>query len=120
MSSNMDKLAQKYLDVINAQFQKNAIDDGFTIGQIISLDPLTIEVEGLPLYESNLYINKYLLAWDETVNIETSVVDDHSHSISIIHHPSKLIVGYSVALYGVEWDTDGKTYQKYCLLDVLI
>lgn len=121
MSANQNKLAKMLLDCVDTQFQKNMIDDGFAIGKVTNIIPLTIEVEGLPLYSENLYINSYLLEWDETVNIETSVngSPSHSHTINVIHHPSRLQVGQSVALYGLEWNSDGKTYQRYCLLCVL-
>jgi ABC-type transport system substrate-binding protein len=116
-----DNLAKTLLSCIDTQFQKNQIDDGFEIGTITNIYPLTVEVDGLPLYKDNLYINKYLLEWDETVNIETSVNGNpsHNHIINTIHHPSKLQIGCLVTLYGLEWDSDGKTYQKYCLLNIL-
>lgn len=121
MASKNEAIARMLLESIDAQFQKNIIDDGFDIGVIKSINPLIIEIDGFPLYEKDLYINKYLLAWDEQVNIETSVNGDpsHSHTVSVIHHPTKLQTGYFVTLYGLEWDTDGKTYQKYCLLNVI-
>jgi hypothetical protein len=120
MSSKHDILGKMLLEAINVQAQKNLIDDGFTIGRVTNLDPLTIDVEGLPLYINNLYINKHLLEWDEQVNIDTSTVDNHSHTITTIHHPSKLEIGNLVSMYGIEYDSSGKSYQRYCVLDVLI
>jgi hypothetical protein len=119
MGRKEDILAKTLLESMNKQFQKNSIEDGFTIGKVISIDPLTIDVEGLPLYEKDLNINKYLLAWDETVNITTSTVNDHSHTINIIHHLSKFNINDSVAMYGIEYDDDGKSYQRYCVLAIL-
>jgi ankyrin repeat protein len=117
--SRGDIHAKLLLQAMNTQFQKNIIEDGFTIGKVTNLDPLTIDVEGLPLYRSNLYINPYLLEWDEQVDITTSTVDNHSHTITTIHHPSKLKNDNLVAMYGIEYDSDGKSYQRYCVFCVL-
>ena len=117
--SKADFIARELLGVMNTQQKKNTADAPMEIGRVTNLNPLTIEVEGLPLYENNLYINKYLLAWDEEVNITTSTNDNHNHTITTIHHPSKLQVGYYVGLYGLEWNKEGKTYQKYLLLNVI-
>jgi hypothetical protein len=78
-------------------------------------------VDGLKLFADNLYINKYLLPWREYCGGLTTVAGDpaHTHGLVYIDHPSKLIVDHSVALYGLEWNTDGKTYQKYCVLAVI-
>jgi hypothetical protein len=117
--SRKDIIGKMFLQAIDTQTQKNLIDDGFTIGKVVTLDPLTIDVEGLPLYRTNLYINPYLLEWDEQVDITTSTVDNHSHTITTIHHPSKLKDGNLVAMYGIEYDSSGKSYQRYCVLNVL-
>lgn len=117
--SREDIMAKILLKSIDTQFQKNIIEDGFVIGKVINLNPLTIDVGGLPLYENNLYINKYLLAWDEQVNINTSIVDNHSHTIDVIHHLNKFNVGDLVALYGMEYDKDSKSYQRYCVLCII-
>ena len=108
-----------FWDEIEKHRDKNKIDDPFEIGRVVSLDPLIIEIEGLPLYTNNLYINPYLLSWDESVNVTTSTNDNHSHTIATIHHESKLKVGVSVACYGIEYNDVGKTYQKYTVLGVV-
>lgn len=119
--SKADIIAKDFLNIMDIQQKNNTIDDPMEIGKITSISPLIVEVEGLPLYEGNLYINKYLLDWDETVDIITSAngTDSHTHTITNIHHPSKLQIGYYVGLYGVEWNSVGKTYQKYHLIDVI-
>jgi hypothetical protein len=101
--SKKDITLQKFMDILDTHFEMNSIPDAFEIGQVTCLDPLTINVGGLPLYQDNLYINKYLLAWDETVDITTSTVDNHNHTISTIHHPSKLEIGNLVSMYGIEY-----------------
>ncbi|AIY80938.1 hypothetical protein U728_1071 [Clostridium botulinum 202F] len=115
MASSFDE----FWNVIDNQQKKNMIDEPFEVGKVTSLDPLVIELEGLPLYRNNLYINPYLLAWDEEVNIKTSINNEHSHTISIIQHHSKLKLGSNVACYGIGYDESGKTYQKYCVLGVI-
>lgn len=121
MNNKNGILAKMLLDSINTQFQKNIIDDGFQIGTVRSINPITIEVDGLILYEDNLYINKYLLPWTEECTGLTTLNGNpsHTHGLVYINHPSKLVVGYSVALYGMEWNAEGKTYQKYCVLTVI-
>ncbi|NFO30941.1 DUF2577 domain-containing protein [Clostridium botulinum] len=109
----------EFWNSIDSQQEKNMIDEPFEIGKVTSIDPLVIELEGLPLYKNNLYINPYLLEWDEKVNITTSINNEHSHTISTIHHYSKLKKGTKVACYGIEYDDNGKTYQKYCVLEVI-
>ena len=109
----------RFWDEIDKQSKKNTTDDAFAIGEITSEDPLIIEIEGLPLYVNNLYINSYLLSWDESVNITTSTNDNHSHTIATIHHDSKLRVGTPVACYGIEYNEVGKTYQKYVVMEVI-
>ncbi len=115
MSSSFDE----FWNSIDLQQKKNTVDEPFEIGKVVSIDPLVIELEGLPLYRNNLYINPYLLAWDEEVNILTSVNNEHSHDITIIHHYSKLKIGSNVACYGIDYDKQGETYQKYCVLGVI-
>lgn len=109
----------RFLDVVEGHNKKNKIDDPFEIGTVVAESPLTIEIEGLPLYRENLYINPYLLSWDETVNITTSINENHSHTITTINHSSKLIVGVLVACYGIEYNEVGKTYQKYVVTEVV-
>jgi hypothetical protein len=106
---------KRFFDVINSEQKDNTVDEPMEIGIVTNLSPLTIEVGGLPLYTSNLYINKYLLAWDENVTI---TYGDNT-SQSVIHHPSKFQVGYYVGLYGLEWNEAGKTYQKYHVIDII-
>jgi hypothetical protein len=118
MSKN-NILVKDFFNVINNEFKNNIIDPPMEIGKITSINPLIIDLGGLPLYEDNLYINRYLLPWDEEVDVTTTVVQGHSHKVLLIHHPSKLKVGYYVGLYGLEWDETGKTYQKYHLIDVI-
>lgn len=109
----------QFWDEIEKHRYKNKIDGPFEIGMVVSENPLVIEIEGLPLYRENLYINHYLLAWDESVNIATSTNNDHSHTIFTIHHDSKLKLGSSVSCYGIEYNEIGKTYQKYVVLEVV-
>lgn len=44
-------IANQLIESMNTQFQKNIIDDGFTIGKVSSVNPLTINIGDLPLYE---------------------------------------------------------------------
>ncbi len=121
MSTKADILAKMLLNSMDTQFQKNTIDDGFCMGTVINLEPLIIEVDGLKLYEKDLYINKYLLPWREYCGGLTTVAGSppHQHGMIYIDHPSKFKIGYTVAMYGMEWNLDGKTYQKYCVLSVI-
>ncbi|KFX58447.1 hypothetical protein KU40_05295 [Clostridium botulinum] len=107
----------EFWNSIDLQQKNNTIDEPFEIGKVTSIDPLVIELEGLPLYKNNLYINMYLLAWDEEVNISTSVSNEHNHTISTIHHYSKLKIGSNVACYGIEHN--GIAYQRYIVLGVV-
>lgn len=111
--------AEIFLDMLNKQQQKNTKDEAMEIGKVTSLNPLVIEIEGLPLYSNNILINPYLLAWDEEVNITTSISSDHSHNISTIHHNSKLQIGSNVYCYGAEYNSEGKSYQRYIVLEVI-
>lgn len=123
MSNKDEIVAKMLLSAMDTQFQKNMIDDGFCIGKVINIDPLIIEIDGLKLYEKDLYINKYLLPWREYCNSSGLTTKDgtpaHTHRLVYIDHPSKFAVGYSVAMYGMEWNNEGKTYQKYCVLEVI-
>ncbi len=111
--------AEIFLGILNTQQEKNTKDEPMEIGKVISLEPLEIEIEGLPLYSNNILINPYLLEWNEEVNITTSIAADHTHNISIIHHPSKLKIGSYVYCYGTEYNDAGKSYQKYIVLEVV-
>lgn len=111
--------AKIFLDILNKQQEKNTKDEAMEIGKVTSLEPLVIDIEGLPLYSSNILINPYLLAWDEEVNITTSIAADHDHNISIIHHRSKLNIGSYVFMYGTEYNSEGKSYQRYIVLEVI-
>lgn len=73
------------------------------LGTVKSINPIQIEIGDLPLFQENLKINKDLLEWDETVNITTSASgsDSHTHTITSIHHPSKLQIGATVFLYPI-------------------
>ncbi|WP_315074062.1 DUF2577 family protein [uncultured Clostridium sp.] len=115
MKSSFDR----FWDNIESHYKSIQIDAPFEIGEVISEVPLIIRLGELSLNSDNLYINPYLLAWDEKVNITTSTVEDHNHTISIIHHDSKLKVGNSIVCYGIEYNEQGKTYQRYCLLEVI-
>lgn len=106
-----------FWDEIEKHNKKNAVDDAFEIGKVTSLDPLIVEIEGLPLYKSNLYINPYLLSWSEQVNITTSINDNHT--MATINHESRLKVGALVVCYGIEYNEVGKTYQKYVVMEVV-
>lgn len=109
----------KFWDEIEKHRDKNKIDNPFEIGKVISEDPLIIEIEGLPLYRDNLYINPHLLAWEEEVKATTTTVAEHNHQIMIIKHFSKLKVGVHVACYGIDYNDVGKSYQKYVVLEVI-
>lgn len=112
---------ERLLKIMTKNQEKHTIEDAYTIGKVISVSPLIIDVQGLQLTQNNLEINKYLLEWDEVVNITTSSNDNHTHTISTIHHPSKLNIGDYVSLYGQEPDEKSSkgTYQKYILQYVL-
>lgn len=111
----------KFWDEIESHRDKNKIDDPFGIGKVVSVDPLIIELDGLPLYKDNLYINKHLLPWREYCTGLTTVAGSppHSHGLVYINHPSKLILESHVVLYGIDYNEDGKTYQKYVVLEVV-
>ncbi|NFT97979.1 DUF2577 domain-containing protein [Clostridium botulinum] len=115
MSSSFDE----FWNSIDLQQKKNTVDEPFEVGKVTSLDPLVIPPDGLPLIRNNLSITPYLPALDEEVNIKTSINNEHSHTISIIQHHSKLKLGSNVACYGIGYDESGKTYQKYCVLGVI-
>lgn len=120
--SKIDIMTKQFYNVISKEFENRKLDDPMVIGKVISLNPLIINIGDLPLYEKNLFINKYLLEWDEIVNIVTSTSGgeySHNHTISTIHHPSQLTIGCNVGLYGLEWNDKGKTYQKYHVIDVV-
>lgn len=112
-------IANALIQSMNIQFQKNTIDDGFCIGRITNLEPFIVSLGDLPLYEDDLYIDKYLLPWREECTGLTTVANLHTHGIVYIDHPSKLNIGDYVVLYGIEWNPAGKSYQRYCLLNVL-
>lgn len=114
-------IANALIESMNIQFQKNTIDDGFCIGRVTNLEPFIVSLGDLPLYEDDLYIDKHLLPWREECKGLTTVAGSppHSHGLVYIDHPSKLHLGDYVVLYGLEWNPVGKTYQKYCLLNVL-
>jgi hypothetical protein len=111
-----DKALKYFFDILGNEIKDNTLDEPMEIGKVTNLSPLTIEVNGLPLYESNLDINKDLLAWDEIVSI---AYESNTNQTATIHHPSKLQIGNYVALYGMEWNELGKTYQKYQLMYVI-
>lgn len=120
--SKTDVMAKQFYNILSKEFDNNRLDDPMVIGQVENINPLIINIGDLPLYEKNLYINKYLLEWDESVNIVTSTNGgeySHNHTISTIHHPSKLQIGCYVGLYGLEWNDKGKTYQKYHVIDIV-
>lgn len=112
----------KFWDEIEEHRDKNKIDDPFGIGKIVSKIPFIIELDGLPLYENNLYINKHLLPWREYCGGLTTVAGSpaHDHGLIYIDHPSKLILGSHVVLYGIDYNEDGKTYQKYVVMEVVV
>lgn len=112
----------KFWDEIEKHRDKNKIDDPFGIGKVVSDKPLIIELDGLPLYENDIYINKHLLEWTEYCTGLTTVAGSppHSHGLVSIKHPSKLILGCHVALYGLDYNEVGKSYQKYVVLEVIV
>lgn len=85
------------------------------LGVVKSIAPIQIALGELPLFENNLYINKYLLEWDETVIATTGAgsSDSHTHQLTSIHHPCKLAINDSVILYEIEKN------KKYILLGVV-
>lgn len=112
---------ERLLNIMTKNQRRNTLEDAFTIGKIISVNPLIVDVGGLQLTERNITINKFLLEWDETVDITTSTNDSHSHTITTIHHPTKLNIGDYVSLYGQSPDEQSAkgSYQKYVLQYVL-
>lgn len=115
----MKSFGDFFWDSIDKQQNENTRDDPAEIGKVISLEPLVIEIDGTPLNSNRFYINPYLLAWDEKVNITTSSALDHNHNISVINHPSKLQIGSYVYCYGIEYNSISKSYQKYIVLEVV-
>lgn len=111
----------KFWDEIEKHRDRNKIDHPFGIGIVVSEKPLIIELEGLPLYKNNLYINKHLLEWTEYCTGLTTVAGSpaHSHGLVYINHPSKLTLGSHVCMYGLDYNDVGKTYQKYVVLEVV-
>lgn len=115
----MNKGTELFFEIFKKEQDRNTKDEPFIIGRVTSISPLTIQIEDLPLYSKNLRINPYLLEWSETVNITTSTNEGHSHSISTITHPSKIIIGSYVVCYGIEYDSDYNGYKKYAVLEVI-
>lgn len=111
----------KFWDEIEKHRDKNKIDTPFGIGRVTSVDPLIIELDGLPLYTKDLYINKHLLPWREYCTGLTTVGGSpaHTHGLVYINHPSKLILESYVCMYGIDYNEVGKTYQKYVVLEVV-
>ncbi|NSB17430.1 DUF2577 domain-containing protein [Clostridium beijerinckii] len=85
------------------------------LGQVKSINPLQIALGDLPLFEENLYINRFLLDYDETVVATTSAggSDSHTHDITAIHHNSILKVNDTVILYPIN------NGQMYIVLGVI-
>ena len=75
------------------------------LGVVTSISPIQIKVGELPLFENNLYINKQLLGYEETV-----IINGNSETIE---HNSILAVNSTVFLYAVE------NGQKYVVLGVV-
>lgn len=114
--SKRDIVIKDFFDILNTHLEQNTIDAPMEIGKVTSISPLVIELGDLPLYESNIYMNKYLLAWDEEITVSNN---DSTIQTVTIHHPSKLQINSYVGLYGLEWNEVGKTYQKYILINVI-
>lgn len=85
------------------------------LGQVKSISPLQIALGDLPLFQENLYINKFLLDWDETIVATTGAggSDSHTHQLTAIHHNSILAINDTVIIYPVE------NGQKYIVLGVV-
>lgn len=114
---NIEHEAKRMVKAMTRNQRKNTLEDAFTIGKVISVNPLIVDVQGLPLNGNDISINKYLLAWDEKVTI-TDVDNTYSRTI---HHPCKLNINDYVGLYGLEPDSNSAkgTYQKYILQYVI-
>lgn len=74
------------------------------LGVVASINPVQILVGELPLFQDNLYIDKQLLGYEETV-----LINGNSGTIT---HNSILAVNNTVFLYPVE------NNQKYIVLGV--
>lgn len=92
----------EFLDIVQDEGSKNN-PPMLQLGQVKSVNPLQIAVGDLPLSVENLYINKILLDYDETVVATTSASggDSHTHDITTIHHNSILKINNTVILYPV-------------------
>lgn len=93
----------EFIGIIRDEGSKNN-PPTIQLGVVASINPIQILVGELPLFQDNLYINKQLLGYSETVLI-------NGNSETIVHN-SILTVNDTVFLYPVE------NNQKYIVLGV--
>lgn len=102
----IDKWSQGIIEIMRNEGAK-LNPSSIQLGVIKSVSPLQVDLGGLPLGRENLYINKQLLDWTETVQATTSSND----TISTIEHKSCLNVGDIVLLYSIN--------NKYVMMGVV-
>lgn len=73
---------EKLLGRIEKTSSDNIDIKEFQIGKIITIDPLVINLDGLPLYNENLYINSNLLEHTREFTTLTGTVGDSTMIIS--------------------------------------
>lgn len=91
---------EKFLQKIEMT-SNNCIDIKETeIGKIISIEPLQIDLKGLPLFKENLYINSSLLEHTREFNTLSGTAGDGTITISngSIYFKSSLNIGDLVSL----------------------
>lgn len=120
----MDSFGDFMVDFMKKQCAINTAEEELCLGKVISESPLIIQLNTseMPLYEDDLIISKNLKEYDEPVLYTTNVSGIHSHTISYIHHYSKLTKGTNVILYGIN-PSEAKyasksTYQQHIVLGI--
>lgn len=89
----------------------------FSIGKVISLEPLQISLGKLPLNKNNLLINTMLLEHNRDFKLPTTTItsDNNLNSIEIesgtVKLKTKLKVGSLVIVYPIE---DNQKYIVFC------
>lgn len=95
---------EKILSRIEKTSSDNIDVKEFQIGKIITVDPLVINLDGLPLYNENLYINTNLLEYTREFTTLTGTIGDSAMTISngSINFKTQLIENSYVLLREME------------------
>ena len=110
-----------FVELMENSIKSNRIEDAMNIGKVINLSPITIKIGELIIYPKDYTINPYLLPWREYCDGLTEVGGSppHTHGMVYIDHPSKIKFNSLVTCYGIDWDEESKSYQKYLILEVI-